>query len=405
MGRLGEYLKSAIKQITGNGYRTFMTMLGIVIGIAAVITVVALGNGMTDYITSQFDSISGSSGYVMVDVKKTTERITAEDMKEIKQTFPDINGVSPDLYPSGDSKIKTKRGMFLAGVEGLSEGGLYARGTDLTAGSYFSEQQVDNAARVAVMLDNEVKDVFGTSNCIGMTMELTVGSKSADYTVVGLRKNASLFSDLFGDPNEDKYYSVEIPYTSYCADFGADVTDISNVNIYASPSILEERTKQIKDLVASNHGLRGTDSIRSNVYGSLGDIFGNTLGYVRTFLMLVSAISLVVGGIGVMNIMLVSVTERTREIGIRKSIGARTEAIMIQFLAESALLTLMGGFIGIAVGILISFFMCKALQFKLIIEPISIITASVFSILIGIFFGIYPARKAAKMKPIDALRL
>ena len=404
MGRLVEYLKSAIKQITGNGYRTFMTMLGIVIGIAAVITVVALGNGMTDYITTQFDSISGSSGYVMIDTKKTTERITAEDMKEIKQAFPDINGVSPDLYPSGDSKIKTKRGMFLAGVEGLTEGGLYARAAEMTAGSYFTEQHVDNAARVAVMLDSDVKDVFGTTNCIGMTMEITVGSKSAEYRVVGLRKNSSLFSDLLGDPNEDKYYSVEIPYTSYCADFGGNAADITSVNVYAPPSILEERTKQAKDLIEVNHGLRRTGAVRSNVFGSLGEIFGNTLGYVRTFLMLVSAISLVVGGIGVMNIMLVSVTERTREIGIRKSIGARTEAIMIQFLAESALLTLMGGFIGIAVGVLISFFVCRALQFKLIIEPISIITASVFSIIIGIFFGIYPARKAAKMKPIDALR-
>ena len=120
--------------------------------------------------------------------------------------------------------------------------------------------------------------------------------------------------------------------------------------------------------------------------------------------MLVSAISLLVGGIGVMNIMLVSVTERTREIGIRKSIGARTEAIMVQFLAESALLTLMGGIIGIILGVVIAHFICKALSLKLIIEPHSILFAALFSIFIGIFFGIYPARKAAKMKPIDALR-
>lgn len=197
--------------------------------------------------------------------------------------------------------------------------------------------------------------------------------------------------------------SVEIPYTSYCADFGANVADISSVDVYASPSILEERTKQIKDLIEVNHGLRRTGAVRSSVFGSLGEIFGDTLGYVRTFLMLVSGISLLVGGIGIMNIMLVSVTERTREIGIRKSIGARTEAIMIQFLAESALLTLMGGFIGIAVGILISFFVCRALQFKLIIEPISIITASVFSIIIGLFFGIAPELRTAKLNPIDAL--
>ena len=131
----------------------------------------------------------------------------------------------------------------------------------------------------------------------------------------------------------------------------------------------------------------------------------SVLGYATSFLLLVSVISLVVGGIGVMNIMLVSVTERTREIGIRKSIGAKTGAIMTQFLAEAAILTLLGGIVGIIVGIIMAYIICTLIGFKVIVSPTSILGAALFSILIGLFFGLYPARKAAKMKPIDALRL
>ena len=404
MGKLLEYLQSAIKQIMGNGYRTLMTMLGIIIGIAAVIAVVALGNGMTDYITVQFDSMSGASGIVNLDTKKTMDKITPEDMQEVKMTLPDINGITPTFYPKGDVKVKSGKGTFLASLTAKSEGGLYSGSTQMATGKYFNDNHVANSARVVVMLDTDAKKLFGTTNCIGMTVEITIGAKSAEYSVIGLRENKGSLFDMLRGPDAEYYAELEIPYTSYGSDFGADVTDITSVEIYASTTILKERTKQACEIIGQNHGIRGTDAISYNVFDSLGDSFASTLGIVKNFLMLVSAISLLVGGIGVMNIMLVSVTERTREIGIRKSIGARTEAIMVQFLAESALITLMGGIIGVFVGIIIAYFICKALTFKLIIEPSAIIFATAFSIFIGIFFGLYPARKAAKMKPIDALR-
>ena len=135
------------------------------------------------------------------------------------------------------------------------------------------------------------------------------------------------------------------------------------------------------------------------------DELNEILGYASSFLLLVSVISLIVGGIGVMDIMLVSVTERTREIGIRKSIGASTGAIMTQFLAEAAILTLLGGIVGIILGIIVAHVICTAIGFDVIITPTSVGGAALFSIMIGLFFGLYPARKAARMKPIDALRL
>ena len=404
MGKLLEYLQSAIKQITSNGYRTLMTMLGIIIGIAAVIAVVALGNGMTDYIKNQFDSMSGASGMISIDSKTTTEKITQDDLKEIKLTFPDINGITPTFYPKDDSKVKTGKGLFLASLTAMGEGGYYSGETNMVAGKYFNDVQVSNASRVVVMKDTDAKKLFGTTNCIGMTVEISVGAKSAEYAVVGLRENKGSLFDMLRGSDADYYASLEIPYTSFGQDFGVDISDITSVDLYAPSEILKERTKQACEIIGQNHGIRGTNSISYNVFDSLGDSFASTLDILKNFLMLVSAISLLVGGIGVMNIMLVSVTERTREIGIRKSIGARTEAIMVQFLAESALITLMGGILGVVVGVIIAYFICKALTFKLIIEPTSIVTATVFSVFIGIFFGLYPARKAAKMKPIDALR-
>ena len=151
--------------------------------------------------------------------------------------------------------------------------------------------------------------------------------------------------------------------------------------------------------------LRGTSALSAYSMADFTDELDSVLGYAQSFLLLVSVISLVVGGIGVMNIMLVSVTERTREIGIRKSIGASTGAIMTQFLAESAILTLLGGIVGIVLGIAAAYIICSLIGFDVIITPTSVLGAAFFSVLIGLFFGIYPARKAALMKPIDALRL
>jgi putative ABC transport system permease protein len=405
MGQIAEYLKSAIKQISGNIYRTFMTMLGIIIGIAAVIAVIALGNGMTDYITNQFDSAFASAGNISINGKLSNEKITRDDIKEIKATLTDLNGVTPTVYSMLPGKVETKKGLFLADITGYSEGGLYSQNPEMTAGKYFTEQQVDNEARVCVMRDTDADKVFGTRDCLGMTVEINVGSKSMNYILIGLRTNNAALLDYLDGPDADYTAIIEVPYTSFGTDFGVDISKFDRISIYADKEILNKRTNQAKDIIGQNHGIRGTKAVTVYVDGDMGEIIGSTLGVARKFLMLVSAISLLVGGIGVMNIMLVSVTERTREIGIRKSIGARTEAIMVQFLAESALLTLMGGILGIIVGVIAAYFICTALSLRLIIEPHSILFAALFSIFIGVFFGIYPARKAAKMKPIDALRL
>ena len=405
MDRLGEYLKSAVKQLINNKARTLMTMLGIIIGIAAVIMVIAMGNGMSDYITTQLDSFMASQGYISISEKKTTEVMTGDDLRQVQEEVPEIRGISPSFSPYNSTvKIATRKGTYLGSIEAKSEGGFYAKGAQMTAGTYFSQRQVDNAERICVILDTDADKIFGTRDCLGMNVEITVGSKSSTYSIVGLRTNGSQMVDMFRDPDNDYQVTIEMPYTSYGEDYDEDTGKITYVEIYADTRDLGYVTKKAGDIIAGNHGLRGSDAITAREVGGLGDAFENILGGARMFMIAVAIISLVVGGIGVMNIMLVSVTERTREIGIRKSIGARTYAVMIQFVAESAFLTLIGGVMGIIVGMIGAKIGCNILKFKFIISPMEILAAALFSVLVGVFFGLYPAKKAAGMRPVQALQ-
>jgi putative ABC transport system permease protein len=237
-----------------------------------------------------------------------------------------------------------------------------------------------------------------------MTVDITVGGKTATYKVVGLRESMNRMYTFLME-GQDYYATIEVPYTSLGADFDFYTDDFYSVLLFADQSVLSKKVDEAKSILTNVHGLRESKAITGYSMADFSDQFDQILGYATTFLLLVSVISLVVGGIGVMNIMLVSVTERTREIGIRKSIGAKTGAIMMQFLSEAAILTLLGGIIGIILGIVLAYIICTAIGFKVIVTPTSVIGAALFSVLIGLFFGLYPARKAAKMKPIDALRL
>lgn len=403
MGTVKEYFKSAINQMKHNGYRTFMTMLGIVIGIAAVIAVVSLGNGMTEFVKSEINNLTGNYGIVMIDSTKTTELLTPDDMRLLEETIPDLNGVSPNFDVTG--KVKGPRGTYMVDVNAGTEAFQLAVSNPIIRGQYFSRQQVDSGQRVCVMLRENAVRLFGTEDCIGQEVEVTVGGMTASYTVVGLRDNID--SQMYNMVvSEMDYFAVlEVPYTAFANDFGYDIDKLYTIVIFANQDVLQKKVDEAQQVLTNAHGLRGTDAITAFSMADVSEELDTILGAASKFLILVAVISLVVGGIGIMNIMLVSVTERTREIGIRKSIGARTGAIMAQFLSESALLTLTGGIIGIILGLGLSALICSLLGFKLIVTFGTVVGAAFFSVAIGLFFGLYPARKAAKMKPIDALRL
>ncbi len=402
MGKVAEYFKSAIKQIIGNGYRTLMTMLGIVIGIAAVIAVVALGNGMSSFVKGQLNDIAGNYGLISVNTSKTSERFTKDDMELLEEQLPGIKGVSPNMEVYG--RVTGKRGTFFCSVTGGAPALEHALSNGVSKGSYFTKQQVEAGQRVCVLLKSDAKKILGTENAVGMTVDITVGGKTSTYTIVGVRDN---MNEMYTFLMEGQEYmaQMEAPYTAVGADFDMKIEELDQLILFDDQESLSDSVNKAKEILINSHNLRGTNAISAYSMADFADQLNQILGYASSFLLLVSVISLVVGGIGVMNIMLVSVTERTREIGIRKSIGASTGAIMTQFLAEAAILTLLGGIVGIILGIVAAAVICRAIGFDVIITPTSVLGAALFSILIGLFFGIYPARKAAKMKPIDALRL
>lgn len=379
-----------------------MTMLGIIIGIAAVISVVALGNGMTDYVKEEFNGLYGNFGYVNLDIGKTTEYFTMEDLRVLENSMEDIKGVSPSFQSQG--RARGTRESYIATIDGGAECQLYALANPIVKGQYFSKQQVDTSQRVCVMLRTDATKLFGTEECIGKEVELSIRGKSAIYTVIGLREAMNTMYNTLMSTQE---YSaiIEIPYTSCATDFGYDMNKFYQIIVYAEQSNLQDKVNEAQEIMVNHHSLRGENAITAYSMADLSGSFDELMNAISTFLILVAVISLVVGGIGIMNIMLVSVTERTREIGIRKSIGARTGAIMAQFLSESAMLTLIGGIIGIIVGITLAYIICSTLGFKLIIDPEGVIGTALFSIIIGLVFGLYPALKAARMKPIDALRV
>ncbi len=401
MGKFAEYFKSAIKQIIGNGYRTAMTMLGIVIGIAAVIAVVALGNGMSEYVTHSLNDLAGNYGAININTKKTSERFDAEDIRLVEETLPDIKGISPNLEAYG--KVATRKTTVNCALNGGTEAFSHALSNGIEKGQYFTRQQVESGQRVCVMLMDDAKELFGTTEVLGMQVDITVAGKTSAYTVIGLRKNMNEMYQFIMQ-GQDYFAQIEVPYTALGTDFDMDIDRFSYLMLFDDQSTLSQSVEKASEILENKHGLRGEGAVTAYSMADFSDQLDQILGYAQKFLILVSVISLIVGGIGVMNIMLVSVTERTREIGIRKSIGASTGAIMTQFLAEAAILTLLGGLVGIVLGIIMAYVICTAIGFEVIVTPTSVMGAALFSVLIGLFFGIYPARKAAKMRPIDALR-
>ena len=400
MDKFLEYLESAIKNIRSNKLRTGLTMLGIIIGIASVIAVITIGNGMADYVSGEVNSLGGNVAALYLDTSVTEDWFTNEDLRVLKETFPELLGAS--YYLAGSGFAAGKKGTYDAVVYGATEDYKYTAGTKIKTGSYFTEEQVASGAKVCVLMETDAKHLFGTTDAIGKTVEVSVEGATVELEVIGIKEN---WSEMISKVMEMEGYfaMIEMPITTFGTAYGYYVDEFSSMEIYWPQDQPESITSTITRWFENRKGIRGQNGIQ---YMSMSDVsseVNSVMDAITLFISLVAAISLLVGGIGVMNIMLVSVTERTREIGIRKSIGARTGSIMVQFLAESSIISFMGGVVGVIIGIVGAHIGAYFLEFSVSVDPSTIIIATVFSTGIGLFFGIYPARKAAKMKPIDAL--
>lgn len=400
MAQIWEYIKIALLNIKSNKGRSILTMLGIIIGISSVIMIIAIGNGVKGGINDELNSMAG--GQIAVYAYGNNDEgialdFTDEDIEAIMEKVPHVKAITPRW--SFGCNFTGRKGVFWGYAQMGMPGMEYTSSDPIVKGRYFNDNDYYSANQVCVITESSAKQLFGNTNVLGMTLEMNMYGISRDFTIIGIRKdNASM---LFGDTGS---ISMECPLSVVSASYGFYVSLDSLLIVSDGAEYATEVAEKTVRLLENRHDVRGKDVIMVENFNDYMSQINDILSYLTIFVAFVSAISLLVGGIGVMNIMLVSVTERTREIGIRKALGARTSSVLLQFLAESALISLLGGLIGIVLGVLGAQGVCSLIGFTATVDVGTVLGASLFSSAVGIFFGIYPARKAARLSPIEALR-
>lgn len=401
MAQILEYIKIALMNIRSNKGRSFLTMLGIIIGISSVIMIISIGNGVKGGINSELNAMAGGQIYVYSDGQNDegiSVEFTDEDIDALQTKVANVKAVTPRWTLSGTAT--GRKGIYTASMSLGMPGLEYVSSDPIIAGRYFNENDYYSANKVCVVTEASARAMFGTTNVVGMTFDFTMYGSTQEFTIIGIRKdNASVLVTVVGTET----VSVEAPLSAI-REAGFEIVNDALLIISDGAENASQVAADSVKLMENRHDVRGKNVIKVENFNDYMSQMNDILSYVTIFVVFVAAISLLVGGIGVMNIMLVSVTERTREIGIRKSLGARTGSILLQFLSESAIITLLGGIIGIVIGVLGATGVCTLIGFTARISVGTVIGASLFSSAVGIFFGIYPARKAARLSPIEALR-
>lgn len=400
-----ENLKMALDSIFANKMRSFLTMLGIIIGISSVIAILAVGNGATSEITDTFSDLGATTISLSADQSdQSGEALTNEDLTVLKDSIDEIRYISPDEQTQGTvaSDDESRQAIISYGTPDLQYVSQTMSAT-LVEGRYFNQNDFDESSSVVVIDEDTAEALFGRTDVVGENVRITVSQTFINLRVVGIVEGR--FGDMQGafDTSELPVF-LALPNST----IGNEIPQLSGMS---SATVEVEETDQIEPV--SNQVVRllelRNNAVGENIYTATNflqalDQVDNVLGLFINFIAAVAGIALLVGGIGVMNIMLVSVTERTREIGTRKALGATTNTILTQFLMESVILSLIGGIIGLALGILLSTIIASALDIVPNLTLSSVVLVLVFSTAVGVFFGIYPARKAAKLDPIEALR-
>ena len=398
-----ENMAMAFSAIRANKMRSFLTMLGIIIGIGSVISIVSIGDTMRGLFSDLYKNVGITQAYLAigywVDDVRQSDYFTLEELARVKEVFGDqIAYIDSGATTSAEAIYK--RNTINFDYTGIDYNYIDVQPVNIVYGRYLNEGDILGRKKNVVMNVDSAKMLFGEENAVGKTFRTTLYGYTDVFTVVGVYKEEiNAFQALMMGGRTDRG-SAFIPYTllTWPNDY------FYYLHLYASDDVnLDEFFNQLKTYVAKLKGRQPEDMRLETAMDQMLQV-DSMMGGLSMAVGGIAAISLLVGGIGIMNIMLVSVTERTREIGIRKSLGAKTRDILIQFLTESAILSACGGIIGISIGVGLVSLGGLALGIDVIIKPGVIIMAVSFSAIVGIFFGIYPASKAAKADPIDALR-
>ena len=388
--------------LVANKLRSLLTMLGIIIGVAAVIALVSIGNGVKQDIEASISSLGSNLLVVMPGAPRTPGvRPSQGSMKSLKisdyEAIAKLEGVkAASPMTNGSYVVIYQNKNWTTSVEGVNANFQDVNNWTMTSGRFFSDKNVQNRERVAVVGQTVVKNLFADEDPVGKEIRV----KNIPFRVIGVLKSKG--NGTMGNDQDD---TVLIPYTT-SMERVEGIDYLRMVYVVAKDNEGIDRLQaDIENLLRVRHSIKDPNLDDFNIQNmkSILETVAQTTGTFTLFLGAVAAISLVVGGIGIMNIMLVSVTERTREIGVRKALGATYSVIVTQFLIEAVVISLMGGFIGIAFGIGASKLIGMASGMSTVVSIPTIIMSFGFSMAIGLIFGIYPARKAAKLNPIDAL--
>jgi putative ABC transport system permease protein len=404
MKRILATLKIAARALRRNKLRTLLTMLGMIIGVAAVIAMVGIGNGAKSQIEAQVASLG--QNVVLVYSGSFTRggarsgwggagTLTIEDADAILREIPGVTAVSPEIRTR--AQIAAGNQNWNTSIQGEGPDYFDIRQWPITAGSPFTGQDVRSANKVAVIGKTILDQLFPAEDPIGQVVRI----KNVPFVVVGMLKPKGL--SVQGQDQDDL---MIVPYTSAMKRIQR-VTTLGSITVQAAkPSLLSTVQQQIIELLRQNHKITPgkDDDFTVRNQQEITDIFTAQSKTMTVLLAAIAMVSLAVGGIGIMNIMLVSVTERTREIGIRMAIGARGHDILLQFLTEAVTLSATGGILGIGLGFVVSRVITVKLTWPTLIPSEWVICAFFVSAAVGIFFGFYPARKASQLDPIDALR-
>ena len=388
--KITQSVKMAIKSIMGNKGRSALTMLGIIIGVSSVILLTGIGGGATKSITDQLSSMGTKLITVSFNRRATTRTVDYEDLSEYVSKNPNLlSNVAP--YISGNALLKLDSKNFYTSLDATSPEYESIKAVELTSGRFITQTDIDNRAYVAVVGTYIQNEMFGGLDPIGETIKLN----GKQFKIIGVYEET-------GDSTENSADNkVTIPYST-ATRFLKNKTISTYYLEAASEEVVEPAVNFLKTFITRKFGSDSGFNVSS--VSAMLDTLNDITGMMTTMLAGIAAISLIVGGIGVMNIMTVSVSERTREIGIRKAIGARTTDILLQFLIESILLSAIGGVIGIALGIGLGPIVEKLLNMNYVVQLNMVLLSFFFSLAIGVFFGIAPAKKAANLHPIEALR-
>jgi putative ABC transport system permease protein len=409
MNKIAASIGIALRALKVNRMRSALTMLGIIIGVAAVIAMVGVGAGATARIQDQIQSI-GSNLIIVLPGSISANGVrlgsgavatlTQDDAKAIAADCPSVGAVAPSVR--GGVQVVYGNSNWATNAQGVTPDFMTIRDYTMLSGQFFTTQDVDAAAKTAVLGETVAHNLFGDSDPTGQVVIV----KNVPFTVAGV-----LTPKGQSPTGQDQDDVILLPISTATQKvFGANKANakaVASLMVQAmSPQTMDQAIQEMTALLRERHkilpGVEDDFTVRN-----LTEVFAaqETSAQVMSILLgAIASVSLIVGGIGIMNIMLVSVTERTREIGLRQAVGAKTRDILLQFLVEAVTLSLLGGIIGILLGLTASLLISHFAQWSTQVSFLSILLAFAFSALVGVFFGYYPARKAAFMDPIEALR-